>query len=307
MKKSYEVGDQTLTGLALAYVRARNADPMCSYGDFAAMSDVVDVETAKKLKFEVSDGIIAPGYEPEALELLKIKKSGQYVILEANPNYKPPEIEYREVYGVVFVQKRNDSKIGEGTLKDIKTKHKDLTPEATRDLILAQIAVKYTQSNSVGFAKNGQMLGIGAGQQSRVDCTKLAGRKVATWFLRQHPKVNSLPFKKEVKKVGRINARVRYIEGDFTPAEKKEWDENFETVPEPLSQQEKDAWVATLKGVSCSSDAFFPFRDGVDTAARYGVSYVVQPGGSNADESVIEACNEYGMVMAFSGLRLFHH
>jgi len=206
-----------------------------------------------------------------------------------------------------FAQRRNDHKINENTLNDIKTQNKDLTSDAKRDLILAQIAIKYTQSNSVGFAKNGQMLGIGAGQQSRVDCTKLAGRKVATWFLRQHPKVNNLPFKKSVKKVGRINARVRYIEGDFTSAEKKEWDANFEQVPEPLTQQEKDEWVATLKGVSCSSDAFFPFRDSIDTAARYGVSYVVQPGGSQADESVIEACNDYGMAMAFSGLRLFHH
>jgi len=280
---------------------------MCSYGDFAAMSDVVDVETAKKLKFEVSDGIIAPGYEPEALELLKTKKSGQYVILEANPNYKAPEMEYREVFGVVFAQKRNDSSITDATIQNIKTTKKDLSEDAKRDLILAQIAVKYTQSNSVGFAKNGQMLGIGAGQQSRVDCVKLAGRKVATWYLRQHPKVNSLPFKKEVKKVERINARVRYIEGDFTPQEKKEWDQNFETVPAPLTAQEKEEWLATLKGVTCSSDAFFPFRDSIDTASRYGVSYVVQPGGSQADESVIEACNEYGMVMSFSGVRLFHH
>jgi phosphoribosylaminoimidazolecarboxamide formyltransferase/IMP cyclohydrolase len=305
-KKAYEVVDN-LTGLALAYVRARNADPMCSYGDFAAMSDVVDVETAKKLKTEVSDGIIAPGFEPEAFEILKTKKSGQYVIIEANPNYKPPEIEYREVYGVVFAQKRNDTPITDNTLKNIKTKNAAFIPDATRDLILAQIAVKYTQSNSVGFAKNGQMLGIGAGQQSRVDCVKLAGRKVATWYLRQHPKVNGLPFKKEVKKVDRINARVRYIEGDFTPLEKKEWDQHFETVPEPLTAQDKEQWLATLKGVSCSSDAFFPFRDSIDTASRYGVSYIVQPGGSQADENVVEACNEYGITMAFSGLRLFHH
>jgi len=305
-KKAYEVVDN-LTGLALAYVRARNADPMCSYGDFAAMSDVVDVETAKKLKTEVSDGIIAPGFEPEAFEILKTKKSGQYVIIEANPNYKPPEVEYREVYGVVFAQKRNDTPITVNTLINIKTKNAAFIPDATRDLILAQIAVKYTQSNSVGFAKNGQMLGIGAGQQSRVDCVKLAGRKVATWYLRQHPKVNGLPFKKEVKKVDRINARVRYIEGDFTPLEKKEWDQNFETVPEPLTAQDKEQWLATLKGVSCSSDAFFPFRDSIDTASRYGVSYIVQPGGSQADENVVEACNEYGITMAFSGLRLFHH
>jgi len=213
---------EDLTGLALAYIRARNADPMSSFGDFAAMSDVVDVETAKILKVEVSDGIIAPGYTPEAFAILKEKKSGQYVILEANPNYKPPEIEYREVYGVVFSQKRNDYKISENTLNDIKTQNKDLPPEAKRDLILAQIVMKYTQSNSVGFAKNGQMLGIGAGQQSRVDCAKLAGRKVATWYLRQHPKMNSLQFNKQTKKVNRINSRVRYIEGDYnTDAEKK--------------------------------------------------------------------------------------
>uniref|UniRef100_A0A6B2L659 Phosphoribosylaminoimidazolecarboxamide formyltransferase n=1 Tax=Arcella intermedia TaxID=1963864 RepID=A0A6B2L659_9EUKA len=305
-KQAYEV-DADLSGLALAYVRARNADPMCSYGDFAAMSDVVDVETAKKLKFEVSDGIIAPGYEPEALEILKTKKSGQYVILQANPDYKPPEMEYREVYGVVFAQKRNDCKITEATLQQVKTKNTQLPADAQRDLVLAQIAVKYTQSNSVGFAKNGQMLGIGAGQQSRVDCTKLAGRKVATWYLRQHPKVNALPFKKDVKKVARINARVRYIEGDFTEAEKKEWLNNFESVPEPLTQKEKEEWISSLKGVSCSSDAFFPFRDGIDTCARFGVSYVVHPGGSQADKEVIDAADEYGMVMSFSGLRLFHH
>eukprot|EP01123_Difflugia_compressa_P002078 TRINITY_DN12802_c0_g1_i1.p1 TRINITY_DN12802_c0_g1~~TRINITY_DN12802_c0_g1_i1.p1 ORF type:complete len:413 (+),score=88.90 TRINITY_DN12802_c0_g1_i1:37-1239(+) len=305
-KKAYEVNEE-LSGLALAYTRARNADPMSSYGDFAAMSDPVDIETAKKLKFEVSDGIIAPGFSPEALEILKAKKSGGYVILEANPNYKPPEIEYREVYGVVFAQRRNQVKIDQTTLDNVKTNITQFPPEAKRDLILAQIAVKYTQSNSVGFAINGQMIGIGAGQQSRVDCTKLAGRKVTTWFLLQHPKVLGLPFKKEVKKVARVNARVRYIEGDFTDAEKQEWNGNFESVPPPLTQQEKDEWLSTLTGVSCSSDAFFPFRDGIDTCARYGVSYVVQPGGSQADDSVIKACNEYKMVMAFSNLRLFHH
>jgi len=241
------------------------------------------------------------------LEILKTKKSGQYVILEANPHYTAPEVEYREVYGVVFTQRRNDILITEQTLQNIKTQHRELTADAKRDLILAQIAVKYTQSNSVGFSKNGQMLGIGAGQQSRVDCVKLAGRKVATWYLRQHPKVNNLPFKKDVKKVDRINARVRYIEGDFTPQEKKEWDQSFETVPEPLTQQDKEQWLTTLKGVSCSSDAFFPFRDSIDVASRYGVSYVVQPGGSQADSAVIEACHEYGIVMSFSNLRLFHH
>ena len=294
--------------MALAYVRARNADPMCSFGDFAAISHVVDVATANVLKTEVCDGIIAPGYEPAALAILKAKKKGAFIVLQADESYHPPALEYREVYGLGFSQRRNDAlftidklaKIASGTAAD-------LTAEAKRDLVLASITVKYTQSNSVGYARNGQMVGVGAGQQSRVDCVKLAGRKVTTWYLRQHPKVQSLPFRAGVKRQDRVNARVRYIEGDITAHERVEWLKHFETAPEPLTEAEKDSFMHTLSGVAVSSDAFFPFRDSIDHASRVGVSFIAQPGGSVADEEVIAACKEYGMAMAFTDLRLFHH
>jgi len=307
-KEAYELGDKTLSPLALAYLRARNADPLCSFGDFAALSDPVDDETANILKTEVSDGIIAPAFSEKALEILKAKKQGGYIILQADPSYEAPEQEYREVYGVVFSQKRNSLKLNSTVLfKEFKTNKKEFPPEAIRDLVVASIAIKYTQSNSVAYAVNGQCVGIGAGQQSRVDCTKLAGRKVATWYLRQHPKVRALKFKKTVKKQERINARVAFIEGDLTLPEKKVWLELFEDEPAPLTAPEKEEWLKTLTGVSISSDAFFPFRDNIDQASKFGASYVVQPGGSVADQAIIDACNDYGMVMAFSGVRLFHH
>jgi len=228
--------------------------------------------------------------------------------LQADPSYEAPEQEYREVYGVVFSQKRNSLKLNSTVLfKEFKTNKKEFPPEAIRDLVVASIAIKYTQSNSVAYAVNGQCVGIGAGQQSRVDCTKLAGRKVATWYLRQHPKVRALKFKKTVKKQERINARVAFIEGDLTLPEKKVWLELFEDEPAPLTAPEKEEWLKTLTGVSISSDAFFPFRDNIDQASKFGASYVVQPGGSVADQAIIDACNDYGMVMAFSGVRLFHH
>jgi len=296
-----------LTPASLAYVRARNADPMCSFGDFAAISEVVDEATANFLKTEVSDGIIAKGFDPKALEILKSKKNGTFVVLEIDPSFSPTDVEYREVFGVGFAQRRNDRKLILSDLDKVVTKNTELSPEAKRDLLLASISVKYTQSNSVGYAKGGQMVGVGAGQQSRVDCVKLAGRKVATWYLRQHPKVNGLKFKPSVKRQERVNARVRYIEGDMTDIERAAWEEQFEEIPAPLTQQEKDQFVSTMSGVSLSSDAFFPFRDSIDHASKLGVSYVVQPGGSGKDQEVISACDAYGMTMAFSGVRLFTH
>ena len=304
---AYEIADPTtLTPVALAYIRARNADPMCSFGDFAAVSHVVDVATAKVLKVEVSDGIIAPGFEPEALEILKQKKKGAFIVLQADENFIAPLLEFREVYGMGFSQRRNDALITPAHLEKIKS-GKSLSTEAIRDLVLATICIKYTQSNSVGYAKNGQMIGVGAGQQSRVDCVKLAGRKVSVWYLRQHPKVQGLPFKAGTKRQDRVNARVRYIEGDITAAEMVQWLENFDHKPEPLSEADKESFMKTLSGVSISSDAFFPFRDSIDHASKVGVQYVAQPGGSVADEEVISSCNEYGMTMAFTDVRLFHH
>ncbi len=299
---------KALTPVALAYLRARNADPMCSFGDFAAVSDEVDEATAKILKKEVSDGIVAPSYTPEALEILKKKKGGKFIILEAVKDYNPGDLEYREVYGMTFSQKRNDIIISKDHMSKVVTAAKDaVTDDVVRDMIVASICIKYTQSNSVGFAKDGMMVGVGAGQQSRVDCVKLAGRKVNTWYLRQHPKVLGLSFKEGVKRQDRVNARVRYIEGDFTPEEKIRWEAQFETVPEPLTTEEKKAFMDAANGVTISSDAFFPFRDSIDHASKYGVNYVVQPGGSVQDAQVTSACEEYGMAMCFTGVRLFHH
>mmetsp|Transcript_6660 Transcript_6660/g.10115 ORF Transcript_6660/g.10115 Transcript_6660/m.10115 type:complete len:615 (+) Transcript_6660:128-1972(+) len=309
--QAYEITPEAakdLTPVALAYLRARNADPMCSFGDFAAVSDIVDEATAKILKKEVSDGIIAPGYTDEALAILKTKKGGKFIILETTKDYDPGEIEYREVYGMTFSQKRNDIVISKDHMKNVVTSSKDAVDDAVvRDMIVASICIKYTQSNSVGFAKDGMMVGVGAGQQSRVDCVKLAGRKVNTWYLRQHPKVLGLSFKAGVKRQDRVNARVRYIEGDFTPEEKIRWEAQFETVPEPLTAEEKKQFMDASSGVTISSDAFFPFRDSIDHASKYGVSYVVQPGGSVQDTQVTSACEEYGMAMCFTGVRLFHH
>lgn len=297
----------TLSNTAIAYIRARNADPMCSFGDFAAISHVVDVSTAKVFKTEVCDGIIAPGFEPEALDILKSKKKGAFIVLEANDEFIAPTREFREVYGVGFSQKRNDTIITSEYLRNIVCGESTLSTEVQRDMILATIALKYTQSNSVGYAYNGQMVGVGAGQQSRVDCTKLAGRKVDTWYLRQHPKVQNLPFKDGIKRQARVNARVRYIEGDITPFEYETWITNFHENPEPLTLEEKIEFMSSFKGATVSSDAFFPFRDSIDHASKHGVTYVCQPGGSVADEDVINACKGYGMTMCFTNVRLFHH
>jgi phosphoribosylaminoimidazolecarboxamide formyltransferase/IMP cyclohydrolase len=316
---AYEVHDPALlTPLALAYLRARQADPLCSFGDFSAVSDVVDVATATYLKAQVSDGIIAPGYEPEALAILSSKKSGGFIVLQANAgsfevggSHGSNTVEYRELHGCVFSQKRNTDLVSLATVSNFVTaigaEGGDVPESALRDLVLASIAIKYTQSNSVAYARNGQITGVGAGQQSRVDCVKLAGRKVSTWYLRQHPKVIGLPFKDGSKKQDRVNARVRYIEGGITPSEKASWLANFSKEPEPLTDAEKAEFLATLDGVALSSDAFFTFRDSLDHASRYGVRYVAQTGGSKGDSAVIAAANEYGMAMCMTGIRLFHH
>ena len=307
LEEVYEVQGKALSPSALAYVRARGADPKSSFGDFAAFSDPVDEQTAELLKTEVSDGVIAPGFQGAALEILKSKKGGGFIVLEADPGFQPPQDELKEVFGVGFLQRRNDVLLGPQHLEKRVTAKKDLPPEAVRDLLLAAITVKYTQSNSVGYALDGQMIGVGAGQQSRVDCTRLAGRKAEVWFLRQHPAVRGLPFKPDARRVQKTNARVRFIDGDFTPPEHADWLTNFTTPPALLSDPSQRDWLTQLKGVSLASDAFFPFRDNIDQAAKRGVRYILQPGGSVADEGIIRACDEYGMVMAFSGVRLFHH
>jgi phosphoribosylaminoimidazolecarboxamide formyltransferase/IMP cyclohydrolase len=319
----YDVAhDVQLSPVAIAYLRARNSDPLCSYGDFAALSHCVDGSAARLMQNVVCDGVIAPDFTEEALNILKTKKKGAFIVLQARAGCESAAMEYRELNGVVFSQKRNDTLFsanehlknvvchgapGEESLGVEGTEVGAFPIDVVSDLILASITVKYTQSNSVGYALNGQMIGVGAGQQSRVDCIKLAGRKVATWYLRQHPKVMDLQFKETVKKQERINARVRYIEGDFTAAELPKWQSLFTTVPDPLAEAEKQVFLATLDGVSVASDGFFPFRDSIDHASKYGVKYIAQPGGSIADEEVIAACREYDMTMAFTNLRLFHH
>lgn len=307
LKKAYFVDDMELSAAATAYARARGADRVSSFGDFAATSDIVDVSFAKLLKREVSDGIIAPGYEPEALEILKAKKKGGYVVLQMDPSYIPAEIECRDVFGVGFEQRRNDIALTAKTLEKIVTEEKQFPPEAVRDLLLAQIALKYTQSNSVCFALDGQIIGVGAGQQSRIHCTRLAAGKADRWYLRQHPQVLSLKFKEGIARPERDNAIDQFLEENLSPAEQFSWQDNFEETPERLSSEQKREWLNTLDKVSVASDAFFPFRDNIDRAQQSGGSYVVQPGGSVRDDVVIEACNDYGIIMAFSGIRLFHH
>ena len=308
LEEVYDCQGKDLSELAVAYLRARGADPLSSFGDFIALSRKVDLSTAKIIRTQVSDGLIAPAFEPEALEILKAKKGGSYVVLQADPEYSAPDEEFREIYGVVFQQQRNNLLLNaENLLGELVTENKNLPINAQRDLVLAAITLKYTQSNSVGYALDGQMIGIGAGQQSRIDCTKLAGRKADLWFLRQHPKVRSLPFADGVKAVDRTNARVAYIEGEMTPPEKQAWLQLFNQPPPLLDSEQKQEWLTQLQGVALASDAFFPFRDNLDQASRHGVKYVVQPGGSNRDEQVITAANEYGMTMAFSKIRLFHH
>ncbi len=307
LKKAYGVEDIELTPVATAYARARGADRMSSYGDFVAISDIVDVATATILKRSVSDGIIAPGYSEEALEILKGKKKGSYCIIKMNSDYEPGETETREIYGMTFMQKRNNVSIKENLLKNIVTDNKYITEEAKRDLLIATITLKYTQSNSVCFALDGQAIGVGAGQQSRVHCVRLAASKADIWFLRQHPSVLNLPFKDGVKIPEKDNVIDQYLRDDVTEEETKGWADVFTNMPERLSKEEKKKWISKLTEVSLSSDAFFPFRDNIDRAAKSGVKYIVQAGGSIRDDLVIQACNEYNMVMTCSGLRLFHH
>lgn len=294
--------------LACAYARARGTDRMCSFGDWVALSDVCDVTTAKLIKREVSDGIIAPGYEPEALEILKSKRKGSYNIVKIDPDYVPDPQEHKQVYGITFEQGRNNFKINRELLSNIVTENKELPEEAVRDLIISLITLKYTQSNSVCFAYNGQAIGVGAGQQSRIHCTRLAGGKADTWFLRQHDKVLNLPFKPTIGRPDRDNVIDGYInKNEEDVCADGVWQKYFTTKPEPLTDAEAKEYLSSIKGVSLGSDAFFPFDDNIERAHRSGVSYVAEPGGSIRDDVCIERCNKYGMVMAFTGMRLFHH
>ena len=294
--------------LALAYARARGTDRMCSFGDWVALSDVCDVTTAKLIKREVSDGVIAPGYEPEALEILKAKRKGGYNVVQIDPDYVPEPIERKQVFGITFEQGRNEFKIDEALLEHIVTANKELPDAAKRDLILSLITLKYTQSNSVCFAYDGQAIGVGAGQQSRVHCTRLAGGKADTWFLRQHEKVLNLPFLDTLGRPERDNVIDGYInKNEEDVCADGNWQQYFKTQPEPLTETEAREFLDKISGVALGSDAFFPFGDNVERAFKSGVSYIAQPGGSIRDDLVIEACDKHDMVMAFTGMRLFHH
>ncbi len=300
--------DAELSPLACAYARARGADRMSSFGDWISLSDVCDVSTAKLIKPEVSDGVIAPGYEPEALEILKSKRKGNYNIVEIDPAYEPRKLEQKDVFGITFEQERNELVIGDDFFANVVTENKELPGFAKRDLAIAMIALKYTQSISVCYVKDGQCIGIGAGQQSRIHCTRLAGDKANNWWLRQHEKTLSLPFIPTLKNPDRDNAIDRYISDEWDDVLADGiWQTLFTEKPEILTPEEKRAWLSKLTDVSLGSDAFFPFPDNIDRAARSGVRYIAEPGGSIRDDLVIEACNRYGIAMAFTGLRLFHH
>lgn len=307
--KIYFVDDLgELSPLACAYARARGADRMSSYGDFIALSDVCDVPTAKMIQREVSDGVIAPGYTDEALEILKSKRKGTYNIIKIDENYVPAEIERKQVFGVTFEQGRNELKIDKALLSNVVTDNKDIPDDKLEDLIISLITLKYTQSNSVCYVKNGQAIGIGAGQQSRVHCTRLAGSKADNWWLRQNPKVMALPFKDDIRRPDRDNAIDVYIGDEYEDVlAEGEWQRIFKTKPEPLTAEEKKAWLAKNTDVCLGSDAFFPFGDNIERAKKSGVAYIAEPGGSIRDDNVIETCNKYGMAMAFTGIRLFHH
>lgn len=308
LKKSYFVEGLELSDITTAYVRARGADRMSSYGDFAALSETCDEQTAKFLLHEVSDGIIAPSYSKAALDILKNKRRGNYLIIQIDENYIPKEIETKEVYGIAFEQKRNDIKITKDILRNIPTKNKIISESGKRDLIIALVTLKYTQSNSVCYVKDGQAIGIGAGQQSRIHCTRLAGNKADNWFLRQNPKVLDLPFKPEVKRVDRDNAIDVYISDDYMDILcDGVWENIFTKKPDPFTKEEKTEWLKNLRDVSLGSDAFFPFGDNIERARKSGVSYIAQAGGSIRDDNVIEACDKYNIAMAFTETRLFHH
>lgn len=308
LQKVYFVEGVELSPIATAYIRARGADRMSSYGDFVALSDECDAQTASFLAREVSDGIIAPSYSPEALEILKGKRKGTYLVLQMDMAYEPAELEQKEVFGITFEQKRNTVKLDEECLKDIPTQNKVIDEAAKRDLLIALITLKYTQSNSVCYAKDGQAIGIGAGQQSRVHCTRLAGNKADVWHLRQHPKVLALPFKAEVRRPDRDNAIDVYISEEWEDLlETDDWKRVFTEKPEPLTREEKKEYLKGITGVSLGSDAFFPFGDNVERAHKSGVSYIAQSGGSIRDDNVIETADKYNIAMAFTHIRLFHH
>ena len=294
--------------IACAYARARGTDRMCSFGDWVALSDVCDALTASLIKREVSDGVIAPGYTDEALEILKTKRKGSYNVVKIDPSYKPEPIERKHVYGITFEQGRNEFKINNALLSNIVTENKELSESAARDLIIALITLKYTQSNSVCFAYDGQAIGVGAGQQSRIHCTRLAGGKADTWFLRQHDKVLNLPFLDTIGRPDRDNVIDGYInQNEEDVCADGNWQKYFKTRPEPFTVEEQKAYLATITGVALGSDAFFPFSDNIERAHKSGVSYIAEPGGSVRDDLVIDCCNKYNMVMAFTGMRLFHH
>lgn len=309
LNKIYWVDDLgELSPLACAYARARGADRMSSFGDFISLSDVCDVSTAKIIKREVSDGVIAPGYEPEALEILKAKKKGNYNIIQIDPDYIPAPIEHKEVFGITFEQGRNELKVDDELLANVVTENKEIPELAKIDLIISLITLKYTQSNSVCFAKGGQAIGIGAGQQSRIHCTRLAGSKADNWYLRQCPKVLNLEFVDKIGRADRDNAIDLYIGEDYMDVlADGEWEKIFKVKPEVFTREEKRAWLDGMQDVALGSDAFFPFGDNIERAHKSGVKYVAQPGGSIRDDNVIETCNKYGMAMAFTGIRLFHH
>ena len=309
-KKIYWVDDMDMefTPLANAYARARGADRMSSFGDFISLSDVCDVATAKIIKREVSDGVIAPGYEPEALEILKAKKKGNYNVIEIDENYVPKELERKEVFGITFEQGRNELKIDENFFSDIVTENKEIPESAKIDLAISMITLKYTQSNSVCYAKGGQAIGIGAGQQSRIHCTRLAGSKADNWWLRQSPQVLGLQFVDGIGRADRDNSIDLYIGEDYRDVlADGAWEKIFKVKPEVFTREEKRAWLDQLEDVALGSDAFFPFGDNIERAHKSGVKYVAEPGGSIRDDNVIETCNKYGMAMAFTGIRLFHH
>ena len=307
-KKIYFAEGMELSPIACAYVRARGADRLCSYGDWAALSDVCDAATARYLALEVSDGVIAPGYTDEALEILKTKRKGGYNVVQIDPDYVPREVEHKDVFGVTFEQGRNNFAINESLLNNIVTDNKELPDNAKRDMLVALITLKYTQSNSVCYVKDGQAIGVGAGQQSRIHCTRLAGSKADNWLLRQHPKVLGLQFVDGIRRPDRDNAIDVYISDEYEDVlAEGVWQNTFQVKPEVLTLEEKKAWIATQSGVTVGSDAFFPFGDNVERARKSGVRYIVQPGGSIRDDHVIATCNKYGIVMAVTGMRLFHH
>ncbi|MDO4270308.1 MAG: phosphoribosylaminoimidazolecarboxamide formyltransferase [Eubacteriales bacterium] len=301
-------GERELSPIASAYIRARGADRLCSYGDWAALSEPCDADTARYLAGEVSDGIIAPGYTDEALEILKTKRKGGYNVVKIDPDYSPKPIEQRDIFGVTFEQGYNDYQIDESLLGNIVTENKNLPQSAKNDMILSLITLKYTQSNSVCYVKNGMTIGVGAGQQSRIHCTRLAGQKADNWFLRQHPKVLALPFKDSIRRPDRDNAIDVYISDEYEDVlADGVWQNTFKVKPDALTREERLVWLKGNTGVTVGSDAFFPFGDNVERAHKSGVDYIVQPGGSIRDDNVIETCNKYGIVMAFTGMRLFHH